>query len=422
MPLLFEIAQFSQFQRMRLDVFFWCFERGVEAVFVLRNVVQVDPALMQIRQEDDRVRCLRVVLILLDVRKPVAPFRIERRVREHVHALLHLEDIEVVVEIVFLSVLGIRCRAVKQIVPNLDHVVVEVQVAVQQSVVAGEQSANQHWVEYLNRQFDFVRDEIEDLEDVDVAAKYLGLLVLRLLHHYELLGDSVVAEGQNGIVHRLFLEYFRNVDRTVVYLNFFDHLRVCLLLIRIHLVETLIPLEASEAFGNILLFVLHQVYARVAVRVPIKGRDRLLKSHGDLSTLHSRIILNPEVHTEAVQEEADALLAVVHRFLPRRPANMHILNGISSHKLLVIDEYGLADDVARVEVDVFCLALPDIRTIQIYHEQVVLLVLVHKAKEIVCVGDVGLANINIFALVEYLDAVDHFLLESIHNYQVIIEP
>lgn len=97
---------------------------------------------MGVQVRKDRYQLwLQEITVLHDVRESVALVRVQRRVRTDAHVLLQGKDVEIEVEKHLFRELSLW-DGLKQVVPDFDHVIVVIDVAVYESVQAGEETAD----------------------------------------------------------------------------------------------------------------------------------------------------------------------------------------------------------------------------------------------------------------------------------------
>ena len=159
-----------------------CFERlnrGIKVIGVLLDPVEIDPSLMQIGHDDDLLGELEV-RVLGDEGEAVALRRVQGRVTPHLYVAAEIEDVRIKVKYIVLRERP-RLGLVDQVVAYLVHIILVVNVTVDESVEATEQATN----ELRRGEFALVLDallvNVEDLEQV-VRLLVRGLALLQ--QHY----------------------------------------------------------------------------------------------------------------------------------------------------------------------------------------------------------------------------------------------
>lgn len=153
--------------------------RGIKVIGVLLDPVEIDPSLMQIGHDDDLLGELEV-RVLGDEGEAVALRRVQGRVTPHLYVAAEIEDVRIKVKYIVLRERP-RLGLVDQVVAYLVHIILVVNVTVDESVEATEQATN----ELRRGEFALVLDallvNVEDLEQV-VRLLVRGLALLQ--QHY----------------------------------------------------------------------------------------------------------------------------------------------------------------------------------------------------------------------------------------------
>lgn len=153
--------------------------RGIKVIGVLLDPVEIDPSLMQIGHDDDLLGELEV-RVLGDEGEAVALRRVQGRVTPHLYVAAEIEDVRIKVKYIVLRERP-RLGLVDQVVAYLVHIILVINVTVDESVEATEQATN----ELRRGEFALVLDallvNVEDLEQV-VRLLVRGLALLQ--QHY----------------------------------------------------------------------------------------------------------------------------------------------------------------------------------------------------------------------------------------------